>query len=107
MTQKRRFLSRVGHAFRIGLQVGAGVGLGLALFAPSVLAGVINVAPGDSCAKLESARAGDELVIAPGTYAFRVYFTASGTPTNPIVTRAQDPSNPPVWDFGTTLVENA
>ena len=68
---------------------------------------VINVSPGDSYTKIESARAGDEVVIAPGVYGFRVYLTAQGTSNNPIVIRAQDPSNPPVWDFGTTLVENA
>ena len=74
---------------------------------PSAPAAIIQVVPGDSYAKIEAARAGDEVVIAPGTYAFRVYLTAQATPTNPIVIRAQDPSNPPVWDFGSTLVENA
>src|SRR5438105_80359 len=73
----------------------------------SALATVINVTPADSYAKIESAKAGDEVVIAPGTYAFRVYLTGQGSPTNPIVIRAQDPANRPVWDFGATLVENA
>jgi len=70
-------------------------------------AAVINVAPGDSYAKIEAARPGDEVVIAPGTYAFRLYFTRPAQATNPIVVRALDPANPPVWDFGSTLVENA
>lgn len=70
-------------------------------------AAIINVSPGDSYAKIESARAGDEVVIAPGNYSFRVYLTAQGTASRPIVIRAQDPARPPVWDFGSTLVENA
>jgi hypothetical protein len=70
-------------------------------------AAVINVTTNDSYTKIESAKAGDEVVIAPGTYAFRVYLTRQAGPTNPIVIRAQDPANPPVWDFGNTLVENA
>lgn len=74
---------------------------------PVAVAMVISVAPGDSYTKIEAARAGDEVVIAPGTYAFRVYLTAQATSTDPIVIRAQDPANRPVWDFGSTLVENA
>jgi hypothetical protein len=38
-------------------------------------AAVINVTTNDSYTKIESAKAGDEVVIAPGTYAFRVYLT--------------------------------
>ena len=76
----------------------------LAVPAPAT---VINVAPGDSYTKIESAQPGDEVVIAPGTYAFRVYLTKKATTNNPIVIRAQNPTNPPVWDFGTTFVENA
>ena len=68
---------------------------------------IINIGPADNYARIESAKAGDEVVIAPGTYAFRVYLTGQGSPTNPIIIRAQNPTNPPVWDFGTTLVENA
>ncbi|HEV2211662.1 MAG TPA: hypothetical protein VG167_23080 [Verrucomicrobiae bacterium] len=68
---------------------------------------VIHVGPGDNYTKIEAAQPGDEVVIAPGTYAFRVYLTGQGSATNPIVIRAQDPANRPVWDFGTTLVENA
>lgn len=67
----------------------------------------INVVPGDTYTKIESALPGDQVVIAPGTYSFRVYLTRQATPTNPIIIRALDPSNPPIWDFGTNLVENA
>jgi len=70
-------------------------------------AATIVVAPGDSYTKLEGAGAGDEVVIAPGTYKFRVYLTKQGTAAQPIVIRAQDPANPPVWDLGDTLVEDA
>lgn len=79
----------------------------LFLAAFSSIAAVINVAPGDSYTKIESANPGDQVVIAPGTYAFRVYLTKQASPTNPITIRAQDPLNRPVWDFGTNLVENA
>jgi hypothetical protein len=68
---------------------------------------VINVTTNDSYTKIESAKAGDEVVIAPGTYAFRVYLTGHASATNPIIIRAQDPANPPVWDFTNTFVENA
>ena len=68
---------------------------------------VINVTTNDSYTKIEAAKAGDEVVIAPGTYRFRVYLTQHASPTNPIVIRALDPANPPVWDFTNTLVENA
>jgi hypothetical protein len=83
------------------------VSVGAFLFAMPALTAVINVSPSDSYTKIESAQPGDEVVIAPGTYAFRVYLTKKAPTNNPIVIRAQNPSNPPVWDFGTTLVENA
>jgi hypothetical protein len=70
-------------------------------------AAVINVTTNDNYTKIEAANPGDEVVIAPGTYAFRVYLTKQAGVTNPIVIRALDASNPPVWDFGSTLVENA
>lgn len=73
----------------------------------TVRAATIHVAPGDSYDKIESANPGDEVVIAPGTYAFRVYLTKQGTAGAPITIHAEDPSNPPVWDMGTTLVEDA
>lgn len=68
---------------------------------------VINVTTNDNYAKIESAKAGDEVVIAPGTYKFRVYLTKQAPATNPIVIRALDPANPPVWDFTNTFVESA
>lgn len=79
----------------------------LPLFCAPGMGGVINVTTNDSYAKIEGARAGDEVVIAPGTYSFRVYLTQQGTPARPIIIRALDPTRPPVWDFGATLVENA
>jgi len=70
-------------------------------------AAVINVSPSDNYSKIEAAQAGDEVIIAPGTYAFRVYLTQQAPATNPISIHAQVPANPPVWDFGTNLVDNA
>lgn len=81
--------------------------LALCVPAASAIAAVINVSPGDSYSKIEAAKPGDQVIIAPGTYAFRVYLTNQATPTNPIVIQAQDPTHLPVWDFGTNLVENA
>jgi MYXO-CTERM domain-containing protein len=72
-------------------------------------AAVIHVSPADGSTaytKIEGARAGDEVVIAPGTYAFRLYLQAQAPANNPITIHAQDPSNPPVWDPG-GLVDNA
>jgi hypothetical protein len=77
------------------------------LWAVASSAAVINVGPSDNYTKIEGSVAGDEVVIAPGTYAFRVYLTQQAPATNPIYIHAQDPSNPPVWDFGTNLVDNA
>jgi hypothetical protein len=68
---------------------------------------VINVTTNDNYTKIEAANAGDEVVIAPGKYAFRVYLTKQASLTNPIVIRALDPANPPIWDFTNTLVESA
>src|ERR1700722_191256 len=73
----------------------------------SALAATIQVGPGDSYAKIEAAQPGDEVIVAPGTYAFRVYLTQAAPTGAPITIRAQDPSNPPVWDMGSTLVEDA
>jgi hypothetical protein len=85
------------------------IGFALVLFVfPRVASGAtINITPADSHDKIESARAGDEVIIAPGTYRFRVYLTQTAPANAPIVIRAQDPSNPPVWDLTGTLVENA
>ena len=70
-------------------------------------AAVINVTTNDNYTKIESAKPGDEVVIAPGTYSFRVYLTKAAGVTNPINIHALDPANPPVWDFGITNAENA
>ena len=59
--------------------------------APSATAATIAVAPSDTYQKIESAQAGDEVVIAPGTYAFRVHLTRAGTADRPIVIRASGP----------------
>ena len=83
------------------------ISLFLVLAATPARAAMINVGPADSYAKIEGAQPGDEVVIAPGTYKFRVYLTQQGTPGKPIVIRAADPSNPPVWDLSSTLVESA
>lgn len=79
----------------------------VSLLTPALAARTINVTPEDSYDVIEGAQAGDEVVIAPGTYAFRVYLEAQGTPSAPIVIRAQDPDNPPVWDLSSGLVEDA
>src|SRR5437868_7813948 len=68
---------------------------------------IINVTTNDNYTKIESAVAGDEVVIAGGTYHFRVYLTGQASTTNPVTVRALDAQHPRVWDFGTTLVENA
>jgi hypothetical protein len=68
---------------------------------------IINLTTNDSYSKLEAARAGDEVVIAPGVYRFRVYFSASGLPSKPIIIRAQDPANRPIWDLSASNVESA
>jgi MYXO-CTERM domain-containing protein len=70
-------------------------------------AATINVSPTDSYAKIEGAGPGDEVVIAPGTYKFRVYLTQQAPPGRPITIRAADPTNPPVWDLSADLVESA
>ncbi len=79
----------------------------LAFGTATARAATISVGPGDSYTKIEAAVAGDEVVIAPGTYGFRVYLTRAAPAGNPIVIRAQDPNNPPVWDLSAGLVENA
>ena len=87
--------------------VSFGWSLGVCLFASALGAETLQVTPDDSYDAIEGAQAGDEVVIAPGTYGFRVYLEAQGTASHPIVIRAQDPDNPPVWDLSNTLVEDA
>jgi hypothetical protein len=76
----------------------------IGLLCCSTRATLITVTTNDNWTKIESAQSGDEVVISPGTYAFRVYLTRAAAST--ITIRAQDPSNPPVWDFGTNLLDN-
>src|SRR4051812_41189198 len=84
-------------------------GAALSLVAGPVSAAVIHVSPADgptAYTKIEAAVAGDEVVIAAGTYAFRVYLQGQGTASQPIHIHAEDPANPPVWDPKGTLVDN-
>jgi hypothetical protein len=92
---------------RFGSTVATLVASGLVLAPALARAATINVAPGDSYAKIEGAKPGDEVVIAPGRYGFRVYLTQKAPADKPIVIRAGDPANPPVWDLSAGLVENA
>ncbi len=69
-------------------------------------AATIVVGPSDDYRKIESAKAGDTVLIAPGTYKFRVFLSQAGTQSAPIVIRAQDPSNRPVWDLTGTPVNS-
>ncbi len=63
-------------------------------------AATIVVTPGDGHAAIEAAVDGDEVLLAPGTYQFRVYLTNDGSAGAPIVYRAQDMNDPPVFDLG-------
>ena len=83
------------------------VALGAVTATTTATAATINVGPGDSFDKIEGAAPGDEVVIAPGSYGFRVYLTQAAPADQPIVIRAQDPANPPVWDLSAGLVEDA
>jgi hypothetical protein len=85
---------------------GVGIGLGVFLAPALAAATTITIAPGDNYTKIEAAQAGDEVVVAPGTYKFRVFLTKKGTAAQPIVIRAQDPKNPPVWDLSGANVED-
>ncbi|MBN2494137.1 MAG: hypothetical protein JXR96_06070 [Deltaproteobacteria bacterium] len=91
-------------------------GLGLVLILGMLLgirfsrAEVIRVSPEDadqeSWRKIEGAQAGDEVVVAPGTYRFRVYLECEGTESQPIVIRAEDPHDRPVWDLAGDVCGN-
>ena len=79
----------------------------VALFASTATAQVITVGPSDDFTKIEGAGPGDIVEIQPGTYQFRVFLSNVGTAANPIIIRAADPTNRPVWDLGGQNVEDA
>jgi hypothetical protein len=69
-------------------------------------AATIRVTPSDSYDAIENAGPGDEVVIAPGTYGFRVYLELVSPAATPLVIRGEDPQNPPVWDLSAGNVED-
>ena len=73
------------------------------LFLPFSIAEMISIDTSmgdvDALTAMESAEAGDIIEIAPGNYKFRVSLEQQGTAENPIIIRAKDPNNRPVWDF--------
>ncbi len=73
----------------------------------SAIAASIEITPADTFSKIEAAKAGDNVIIDPGTYKFRVYLTAAAPSNNPITIHAKDPQNPPVWDLSAGNVEDA
>jgi hypothetical protein len=79
----------------------------LASIASAAHGATIEVTPADSFDKIEGAQPGDEVIIDPGAYKFRVYLQTKATATQPIVIHAKDPTNPPVWDLSATNVEAA
>ena len=89
-------------ARRLALAIGL-----LTIMSAGARAATITVGPTDSYAKIESAAPGDEVVIAPGTYKFRVYLTQQAPAGKPIIIRAADPTNPPVWDLSAGPIEDA
>ncbi len=80
----------------------------LTLLVPlSAHAETFTLGPSDDFTILEDAGPGDIVEIEPGTYGFRVHLTATGTADMPIIIRAADPSNRPVWDLSDSFVEDA
>lgn len=55
--------------------------------------------PAVAYGKIEAATAGQTVCISPGTYQFRVTLAKVGTAGAPIVIRALDPANRPVFDY--------
>src|SRR5439155_19221549 len=82
--------------------------LALLLLGHRALATTVTVVPGDTAAaniaKIEGAGPGDEVVVAPGVYRFRLYLQGQGTAAAPIVIRALDPADRPVWDLAGDVV---
>ena len=79
----------------------------LASIASAAHGATIEVTPADSFAKIEGAKPGDEVIVDPGTYKFRVYLQTKAPASQPIVIHAKDPANPPVWDLNGGNVEDA
>jgi MYXO-CTERM domain-containing protein len=83
------------------------------LVARPAAASVINVSPASGTMAytlIEGANPGDEVILAPGTYPFRVYLQQQATATNPIYIHSQDPTNPAIVDLSSApggLVDNA
>lgn len=78
----------------------------LILFFPaSGSSAAISVTPKDSYSKIESAQPGDIIEIAPGTYRFRLHLTKKASAAKPIIIRAQDKNNRPVWDLAGKTVD--
>ncbi len=73
-------------------------------------AATIDVVASDSAqtniAKIEAAGPGDEVVVHPGSYSFRLYLEKQGTASAPIVIRAFDPADRPVWDLDGDVTAN-
>lgn len=67
---------------------------------------ITTVTPSSSYTVIESAQAGDIIEVVPGTYRYRVYLRNSGTEDQPIIIRAQDPNNRPVWDLSGDSTRN-
>ena len=84
-----------------------------ALATRTAAAAVINVSPSSGSTAytlIEGAKPGDEVVLAPGTYPFRVYLQQQAPSSSPIFIHSQDPSHPAVVDLSSAaagLVDNA
>jgi MYXO-CTERM domain-containing protein len=73
----------------------------LVLVAAPARAALITVTPSDTSGwlKIEGAKGGDIVELAPGTYKYRVMLQQTGSAASPITIRAQDPKNRPVFDL--------
>jgi hypothetical protein len=66
---------------------------------PSATTCDIVITPSDSYDKIEAATPGQTVCISPGTYHFRLNLAKAGTATAPIIIKALDPANRPVFDY--------